>query len=61
MSLMQLLAQEGEVATALNYFESGATDLHRALNTCAEPLNRLDDKSLCPGSATLAQLNASLR
>jgi 2-oxoglutarate ferredoxin oxidoreductase subunit beta len=61
MNLVQLLAHEGEVATGLIYLEPGATDLHRALNTCAEPLNRLDEKTLCPGSATLARLNASLR
>ena len=36
-------------------------DLHGNLNTIAEPLNRLSEKELCPGSAALEKINASLR
>ena len=49
------------MATGLIYVEPDATDLHRALNTVATPLNRLDEKALCPGEAVLAKLNAGLR
>jgi 2-oxoglutarate ferredoxin oxidoreductase subunit beta len=38
-----------------------ATDLHMALNTCAEPLNALDEARLCPGRPALDKINASLR
>jgi 2-oxoglutarate ferredoxin oxidoreductase subunit beta len=61
MNLVQGLAAKGEVATGLIYVEPGATDLHQALNTCASPLNRLGEKALCPGAATLEKLNAGLR
>jgi 2-oxoglutarate ferredoxin oxidoreductase subunit beta len=61
MNLVQGLAHEGEVATGLIYLDPSATDMHRALNTAAVPLNRLDEKVLCPGGAALERLNASLR
>jgi hypothetical protein len=31
------------------------------LNTSRQPLNTLNEAELCPGSATLAKINASLR
>ena len=52
---------KGEVVTGLLYIDPEATDLHAALHTCATPLNALDEPLLCPGSASLAKLNASLR
>ncbi|MES2956640.1 MAG: 2-oxoacid:ferredoxin oxidoreductase subunit beta [Pseudomonadota bacterium] len=61
MRLVQSLAAEGEVATGLLYVESGAADLHAALNTSATPLNRLGEAELSPGAAALSKLNASLR
>jgi 2-oxoglutarate/2-oxoacid ferredoxin oxidoreductase subunit beta len=61
MNLVQGLAAQGEVATGLIYIEPGATDLHQALNTSVEPLNRLGEDVLCPGSAALAKINAALR
>ena len=36
-------------------------DMHAALNTVDVPLNALTEKELCPGSAALEKLNASLR
>jgi 2-oxoglutarate/2-oxoacid ferredoxin oxidoreductase subunit beta len=35
--------------------------LHAHLNTVAAPLNTLSEKELCPGSAALEKINASLR
>jgi 2-oxoglutarate ferredoxin oxidoreductase subunit beta len=54
-------AARGEIVTGLLYLDPEAGDLHRHLNTVAAPLNRLDEAALCPGAATLAKLNASLR
>ncbi len=51
----------GEVVTGLLYVDPEATDLHAAMHTCATPLNALDESVLCPGSESLAKLNASLR
>jgi 2-oxoglutarate ferredoxin oxidoreductase subunit beta len=59
--VVQRLSAHGEVATGLIYFDPAATDLHRALKTSATPLNRLDEKALCPGSSALEKLNAGLR
>jgi 2-oxoglutarate ferredoxin oxidoreductase subunit beta len=61
MDVVQRLSAHGEVATGLIYFDPAATDLHRALKTSATPLNRLDEKALCPGSSALEKLNAGLR
>jgi 2-oxoglutarate ferredoxin oxidoreductase subunit beta len=61
LHLVQSLQAKGEVATGLLYAESGAMDLHAALQTSATPLNRLSESELCPGAAVLARLNASLR
>ena len=51
----------GEVVTGLLYVEREAEDLHGHLNTVAKPLKDLGEAELCPGSAALAKLNASLR
>jgi len=61
LSFMQAHQARGEVVTGLLYVDPLATDLHTALNTSAAPLNSLDAERLCPGSAALARLNASLR
>jgi 2-oxoglutarate/2-oxoacid ferredoxin oxidoreductase subunit beta len=61
MDVVQKLAAQGEVATGLIYLELDASDLHQALNTSATPLNRLDERVLCPGAAALDKLNAGLR
>ena len=58
---MQRKAAHGEVLTGLLYVDPLATDLHAALNTTAAPLNTLGPDKLCPGTATLAKINASLR
>ena len=47
--------------TGLLYVDPEPHDLHDHLNTVDTPLNALDEAALCPGSAALAKLNASLR
>jgi len=51
----------GEVVTGLLYVEEQAEDLHVHLGTVAKPLNALNERELCPGSAMLEKFNASLR
>jgi len=61
MSYVQSHYARGEIVTGLLYVEAEAEDLHAALGTTDRPLNELGEKELCPGSAALAQFNASLR
>ncbi|MBL8244153.1 MAG: 2-oxoacid:ferredoxin oxidoreductase subunit beta [Rhodanobacteraceae bacterium] len=53
--------EKGEVVTGLLYVDPEAHDFHQHLNTVRTPLNKLGTADLCPGSAALAKLNASLR
>jgi 2-oxoglutarate ferredoxin oxidoreductase subunit beta len=61
MTYMQQRAAAGEVVTGLIYIDPAPRDMHAALNTVDVPLNRLTEKELCPGSAALEKINASLR
>ncbi len=61
MTYMQQRAVAGEVVTGLIYMDPAPRDMHDALNTVDVPLNRLSEKELCPGSAALEKINASLR
>jgi len=54
-------ADTGEVLTGLLYLAADAEDLHAHLNTFETPFNRLGEKDLCPGSAMLERINASMR
>src|SRR5476649_178567 len=51
----------GEVVTGLLYVDPTPKDLHHHLNTIDAPLNTLNTSDLCPGSAALDRINASLR
>ena len=59
LNQVQALQAKGEVVTGLLYVDPDATDLHAALNTAATPLNKLDERCLCPGAAALAKINAT--
>lgn len=61
MRFLQEQQAAGEIVTGLLYVEPEATDLHANLNTVATPLRELGEAELCPGSAALEKLNASLR
>jgi 2-oxoglutarate ferredoxin oxidoreductase subunit beta len=51
----------GEVVTGLLHVEAEPQDLHASMATVEKPLNALGEKELCPGSAALDKINASLR
>jgi 2-oxoglutarate ferredoxin oxidoreductase subunit beta len=61
MNYLQERAAAGEVVTGLLYVDPDAVDLHEHLNTVETPLNQLAERQLCPGSAALEKINASLR
>ncbi|MGQ0511205.1 MAG: 2-oxoacid:ferredoxin oxidoreductase subunit beta [Betaproteobacteria bacterium] len=54
-------AEKGEVLTGLLYVSPEAEDLHGHLRTYEAPFNGMGAKELCPGSAVLEKINASLR
>ena len=59
MTFIQHHASQGQIVTGLLYVEEEAADLHGHLNTIETPLNTLDAKDLCPGSAALDKINAA--
>jgi 2-oxoglutarate ferredoxin oxidoreductase subunit beta len=61
MSFLQKHAAKGQIVTGLLYVDPEADDLHTHLDTVEAPLNTLDAKDLCPGTAALEKINASLR
>jgi 2-oxoglutarate ferredoxin oxidoreductase subunit beta len=61
MAHLQQHQARGEIVTGLLYLDRDAHDLHRHLDTVSTPLNALGARELCPGAATLARINASLR
>jgi len=61
MYFLQQHAAKGQVVTGVLYLDQKPEDLHSHLNTTETPLNALSEKDLCPGSAVLEKINASLR
>ena len=61
MNYLQEHAAKGEIVTGLLYVDPDPEDMHIHLNTINRPLNQLNERDLCPGSAVLAKINASLR
>jgi 2-oxoglutarate ferredoxin oxidoreductase subunit beta len=61
MNYLQQRAALGEIVTGLLYVDPDPEDLHAHTNTIDVPLNALAEKDLCPGSAALDRINASLR
>jgi 2-oxoglutarate/2-oxoacid ferredoxin oxidoreductase subunit beta len=61
MTFLQTHAAKGQIVTGLLFVEPDPQDLHGHLATVAAPLNMLSEKDLCPGSAALEKINASLR
>jgi 2-oxoglutarate/2-oxoacid ferredoxin oxidoreductase subunit beta len=61
LNFLQIHAAKGQIVTGLLYVNEEPEDLHHHLNTVDAPLNALSEKELCPGSAALEKINASLR
>ncbi len=61
MNFLQQHAAKGQIVTGLLYVDRDPEDLHRHFNTVEAPLNSLSEQELCPGSAALEKINASLR
>jgi 2-oxoglutarate ferredoxin oxidoreductase subunit beta len=61
MNFLQQRHAQGEVVTGLLFVDPQPEDLHAHLKTAETPFNTLGAKELCPGSATLEKINASLR
>jgi 2-oxoglutarate/2-oxoacid ferredoxin oxidoreductase subunit beta len=61
MSFLQLHAAKGQIVTGLLYVDPEPEDLHQSFNTVDAPLNSLAETDLCPGTAALEKINASLR
>ncbi len=61
MAFLQKHAAKGQVVTGLLYVDPESEDLHAHLNTVDTPLNTLGAGDLCPGTAALEKINASLR
>ncbi|MCW5694956.1 MAG: 2-oxoacid:ferredoxin oxidoreductase subunit beta [Pseudolabrys sp.] len=61
LGFLQHHASKGQIVTGLLFVEKEAQDLHAHLGTVEAPLNKLEAKELCPGSAVLDQINAGLR
>jgi 2-oxoglutarate ferredoxin oxidoreductase subunit beta len=61
MTYLQERQELGEIVTGLLYVNPEGEDLHDRLGTVATPLNQLGEAELCPGSAALEKINASLR
>ncbi len=61
MGFLQTHAEAGEIVTGLLYVDPEPLDMHHYLKTAKAPLNGMTETDLCPGSAALEKLNASLR
>jgi 2-oxoglutarate ferredoxin oxidoreductase subunit beta len=61
MNFLAQHAAKGQIVTGLIFVDPDPEDLHAHFNTVEAPLNTLTEKELCPGSAALEKINASLR
>jgi 2-oxoglutarate/2-oxoacid ferredoxin oxidoreductase subunit beta len=61
LAVLEKHRADGEIVTGLIYLNDEAVDIHARLKTVMRPLNALADEELCPGSAALETINASLR
>jgi 2-oxoglutarate ferredoxin oxidoreductase subunit beta len=52
---------KGQVLTGLIYMDPDSQDMHKMIETCSKPLNKLGEADLCPGNRVLQDINDSLR
>jgi 2-oxoglutarate ferredoxin oxidoreductase subunit beta len=61
LGFLQKHSAKGQIVTGVLFVEGEPEDLHASLKTVDRPLNSLGTADLCPGSAALDKINASLR
>ena len=61
LNYVQRSQEQGEVVTGLLYVDPDPVECHDIMDTVDQPLNELNEAQLCPGSAALADINASYR
>lgn len=61
INALQNSRNRNEILTGLLYIHPQSTDLHHTIQTSNRPLNSLGQDELCPGSGTLAGINADFR
>src|SRR5436190_89871 len=61
MNAIHHAKRKGEILTGLLYMDQDSIELHEMFKTNEKPLNLLSKFQLCPGSETLAKINAGLR
>jgi len=60
-AFIQRRRHAGEIVTGLLYLDRAPRELHDIMGTVDGPLRDVAMRDLCPGSAALAKINASLR
>ncbi len=58
---LQAAKAEGDILTGLLYINPESQDMHGMIDTVSTPLNRLEEKDLCPGQGALEKINAGFR
>ncbi|BCL62212.1 2-oxoglutarate ferredoxin oxidoreductase subunit beta [Desulfomarina profundi] len=53
--------EKGRLLTGILYINPDIKETHDIINSTLRPLNSLTEEDLCPGSAALEEINASLR
>jgi 2-oxoglutarate ferredoxin oxidoreductase subunit beta len=61
MNALQNSRNKNEILTGLLFVQPVSDDLHQTIQSSDKPLNSLGKDVLCPGSSTLATINADLR
>jgi 2-oxoglutarate ferredoxin oxidoreductase subunit beta len=61
MAYLQEHQAKGELVTGLIFVDPTAGDLHARLGTADAPLNRMNEKTLCPGADALEAVNGEYR
>lgn len=61
MHRIETVKEQQNILTGLIYHNDAEMDTHGRINTVEKPLNELTQDDLCPGSAALSALNASMR
>jgi 2-oxoglutarate ferredoxin oxidoreductase subunit beta len=61
LDLLQQYKAEQKILTGLMYLDVDSSDLHDTIETVNRPLRSLTTPELCPGNASLQNINASFR